>query len=136
MSDINLTEKVSVNVNTQTLSQIDMLVDNGFFSNRSDFINHALRQELTAQRANLDRLIAQNDDSATDGKWWFFGINSLDAGRVNELYAQGATVTLSGYGVFSIDENVDEQKLFKVLQSIDVKGKVLASDNVKRHYGL
>ena len=34
-------EKVSVNMNTSTLAGIDMLVDNGYYSNRSDFINQA-----------------------------------------------------------------------------------------------
>ena len=42
----NLTEKVSVNVNTSTLAAIDLLVDNGYYSNRSDFINQALREAV------------------------------------------------------------------------------------------
>ena len=46
MSNDNLNEKVSVNINSSTLSEIDLLVDNGYSSNRSDFINHALRLAL------------------------------------------------------------------------------------------
>ena len=42
----NLTEKVSVNINTSTLAAIDMLVDHGYYSNRSDFINQALREAV------------------------------------------------------------------------------------------
>ena len=46
-------EKVSVNMNIATLSQIDLLVDKGYYSNRSDFINQSVRQALgqTAKRA-------------------------------------------------------------------------------------
>ena len=46
MSPDTYTEKVSVNINTSTLSTIDLLVDNGYYSNRSDFINQAVRSEL------------------------------------------------------------------------------------------
>ena len=46
MTNENLTEKVSVNINSSTLSGIDLLVDNGYYSNRSDFINQALREGL------------------------------------------------------------------------------------------
>ena len=42
----NLTEKVSVNINTSTLAAIDLLVDNGHYFNRSDFINQALREAI------------------------------------------------------------------------------------------
>lgn len=42
MTNEQLSEKTSVNINTATLSSIDILVDNGYYSNRSDFINQAL----------------------------------------------------------------------------------------------
>ena len=46
MSPETYTEKVSVNINTSSWSSIDLLVDNGYYSNRSDFINQAVRAEL------------------------------------------------------------------------------------------
>ena len=50
------TEKVSVNMNIGTLSQIDILVDNGFYSNRSDFINQAVREALKDKQHNISFL--------------------------------------------------------------------------------
>ena len=50
-------EKVSVNINTASLSTIDLLVDSGHYSNRSDFINQAVRAELQRQQSTTDRLI-------------------------------------------------------------------------------
>ena len=47
------TEKVSVNINIGTLSQIDLLVDQGFFSNRSDFINQAVREYLNGKQEQI-----------------------------------------------------------------------------------
>ena len=57
MANETYSEKVSVNINSSTLSNIDLLVDNGYYSNRSDFINHALRVALQQQQSTLDRII-------------------------------------------------------------------------------
>lgn len=50
MSGENSSEKVSVNMNVSILSAIDLLVDGGYYSNRSDFINQAVREALSSSR--------------------------------------------------------------------------------------
>lgn len=62
MRNENLSEKVSVNINTSTLSEIDLLIDSGYYSNRSDFINQALREGLQKHRNTLDRIIQKNSE--------------------------------------------------------------------------
>ena len=57
MSNESFSEKVSVNINSSTLSSIDLLVDNGYYSNRSDFINQALREGLQKHQNTIDRII-------------------------------------------------------------------------------
>ena len=52
------------------------------------------------------------------------------------MYAEGERITVTGYGVFSIDKNCDEEKLFAVIESINHRGKVICSQSVKEHYGL
>ncbi|MBR4034712.1 MAG: hypothetical protein IKJ04_07875, partial [Clostridia bacterium] len=74
MANENLNEKVSVNINTSTLSEIDLLVDNGYYSNRSDFINHALRLALKEDRSTIDRIIEKNTKSAGKESNWFIGL--------------------------------------------------------------
>ena len=59
-------EKVSVNINTATLSSIDLLVDNGYYSNRSDFINQAVRAELQRQQSVTERIIRREEKAAKD----------------------------------------------------------------------
>ena len=77
----NYTEKVSVNMNAATLSAIDLLVDGGYYSNRSDFINQAVREGLQRQQSTVDRLIARQEKrSGDDG--WFLGVFGLTASDV------------------------------------------------------
>ena len=135
MTTENLSEKVSVNINSSTLSQIDLLVDNGYYSNRSDFINQALRDTLRQQQSTLDRIIAQHASPARKDPW-FVGLFGLMAADVEEMSKQGGGFTVSGYGVLTIDGKVEDEKLFAVVQSIHVKGRVICSKAVKEHYGL
>lgn len=136
MSNENLNEKVSVNINSSTLSEIDLLVDNGYYSNRSDFINHALRLALKEERSTLNRIIDKNTKASGKGSAWAIGIYGYTAKEIEEMYADGERITVTGYGVFSIDKNCDEEKLFAVIESINHRGKVICTQSVKEHYGL
>ena len=135
MANENFSEKVSVNINTSTLSNIDILVDNGYYSNRSDFINQAVREGLQKHQATLDRIIDKHMD-AENPHCWFVGVCNLDAAYIESAKKKGRTLTYTGYGVLVIDKDVDEEMLFAVVQSIKLKGKVICSKSIKNHYGL
>ena len=45
------TEKITINLGFVDLGRIDLLVQEGFYSNRSDFIRTAIRNQLDALRA-------------------------------------------------------------------------------------
>ncbi len=128
----NLNEKVSVNINPATLSQIDLLVDKGYYSNRSDFINQALRDELQKYASVFEQV---KQEKAV-GETWFLGISNLDNRTLQNAKAQGKTFPVAGYGVLVLDENIDEELLFEVVETIKVRGKVICSPAVKTHYGL
>ena len=130
------TEKVSVNINTSTLSAIDLLVDNGYYSNRSDFINQAVRSELQRQQSTVDHIIRRNEQKTGQEHGWFIGIYGITARDVEEMCAQGESTDITGYGLLIIHEGCDEEKLFACVKSIEIRGKVNASATVKAHYGL
>lgn len=136
MANENLSEKVSVNINSSTLSSIDLLVDNGYYSNRSDFINQALRREIDQQQRTIDRIIEQNTRVSARDDNWFVGLYGLEDGYIRELHEQGRTITLRGYGVLSISSKVEPEMLYQVVKSITVKGRTIANEEIKQHYGL
>ncbi len=136
MSPETYSEKVSVNINTSTLSSIDLLVDNGYYSNRSDFINQAVRAELQRQQSVTERLIRRNEREAEDEYSWFLGIFGITPKMIEESYEKKECMDVTGYGLLIIHEGCDEDKLFQVIRSIDVRGRVKASASVKKHYGI
>ena len=136
MANESYSEKVSVNINSSTLSSIDLLVDNGYYSNRSDFINQALRNTLQQQQSTLDRIIEKKEASGTEENPWFIGVCGLLPSDINRWYGEEKQIVYSGYGILVIDESCDEEKLFATIKKINVKGKVFCSDAVKKHYGI
>ena len=153
MANEMYSEKVSVNMNSATLASIDLLVDNGYYSNRSDFINQAVRESLRGHRSDIDRIVEKNESMATyeNGNWkvsakaseemragehWFFGASGITRREVEDLHAAGEKLRLKGYGVLVVDQGCEEEMLYSVVEEIKVRGKVCASDAVKKHYGL
>lgn len=56
MYNENLVKKVSVNINSSTLSSIDVWVDNGYYSNRSDFINQTITESIKDKQEIISAL--------------------------------------------------------------------------------
>lgn len=129
----NNSEKVSVNINVATLSAIDLLVDHGYYSNRSDFINQALRDSLHQNQSTIDRLVETKQKQQDT---WFLGIMGYTAADIEKFYQTGDTLDIRGYGMLVLDKKCDEEKLFAVVKSIQVKGKVICSPSVKNYYKL
>ena len=126
------TEKVSVNMNIGTLSQIDLLVDQGFYSNRSDLINQAVREYLNTKQEKI-RAEEENYD-----KWdffWFMGIRVMLENELEAVKKQGRQKEIRGYGMLIIDESLDDL-VMETISTIRVKGKVKCSDRLKKHYQL
>ena len=136
MANENLSEKVSVNINTSTLSSIDLLVDNGYYSNRSDFINQALRESLQKHRNTIDRIIDTKTQSHRQSpNQWFLGVYGLEKQEIEAAKSRGEQIEIKGYGVLVIDDRIDEKTMFEVVREIKVKGKVVCGKHIKEHYG-
>ncbi len=125
-------EKVSVNMNIGTLSQIDLLVDQGFYSNRSDFINQAVREYLNQKQ---ERINEEKEKYDKKNYIWFLGIYSLRSQELLQIKENGGTKRITGYGMLYIDERLDPL-VRETISEIRVKGKILCSDALKEHYAL
>ncbi|MBQ6798192.1 MAG: hypothetical protein IJP11_03030 [Oscillospiraceae bacterium] len=137
MANENLSEKVSVNMNVSTLSNIDLLVDNGYYSNRSDFINQAVRERLQSHQRTIDRIIDREiKDEGKPISSWFVGVYDIRREFVEESKAKGKTASVTGYGVLIVNDDVDEEMLYEVVTSIKIKGKIICRPSIKQHYGL
>ena len=125
-------EKVSVNMNVGTLSQIDLLVDLGYYSNRSDFINQSVRQVLDQKQAMIENE-TQRRKEYNGG--WFCGIYAFSEEELLRAKELGKKIKLSGYGLVVIDRKLDDLAI-ETIESIHVKGKLIASQKLKIHFSM
>ena len=123
-------EKVSVNMNIATLSQIDLLVDKGYYSNRSDFINQSVRQALNEKSSVIEEMSKQQN--ALDFRW-FIGVMSLEKEELLKAKENRIKIKIKGYGLLGIDSELDDLVIENV-ESIAVKGKVICSDRIRKHF--
>ena len=123
-------EKVSVNMNIATLSQIDLLVDKGYYSNRSDFINQSVRQALNEKKSVIEEMSKLQND--LDFRW-FIGVISLEKEELLKAKENRVKIKIKGYGLLGIDSELDGLVIENV-ESIAVKGKVICSDKIKKHF--
>ena len=98
------TEKLTLNVGYVDLGKIDLLVREGFYSNRSDFIRTAIRNQLSVQSAELERVVVRHT----------FDVGLRDFSRA-ELEAKRLTGELAA----------------ATIESITVLGTLQASPEVK-----
>ena len=59
MAEVDKSEKITVNVGMVDLGQIDLLVNEGFYANRTDFIRTAIRRQLESRSTAVNRTIAR-----------------------------------------------------------------------------
>ena len=123
-------EKVSVNMNVGTLSQIDLLVDLGYYSNRSDFINQSVRQALDQKQSVIENETRKQRESNED---WFIGIYGFTEDQLRHAKEKGKKIRVRGYGVVVIDKKLDDLAL-EVIERIDIKGKIIASPRIRDRF--
>ena len=124
------TEKVSVNMNVGTLSQIDLLVDLGYYSNRSDFINQSVRQTLDQKHAVIENESSRQRENNSD---WFIGIYAFSEEQLLRAKEKGKKIRLSGYGLVVVDERLEDLAL-ETIESIDIRGRIIASSRIRERF--
>lgn len=123
-------EKVSVNMNVGTLSRIDLLVDLGYYSNRSDFINQSVRQALDQKQSIIENEVQRHRESSSA---WFVGIYAVTEEQLVRAKETGKKLKISGYGMIVIDKRLDDLAL-EAIERIDIRGKILASPKIRERF--
>lgn len=130
--EISGLEKVTINLGVVDLGYIDLLVNNGYYSNRTDFIKNAIRKAIAEQQDSIDELInAKKKETSL-----IVGITVLTEKEIDKKIVSHETVDLTVVGLLVIPAGINDEKIFKVCQSIKVFGAVKCSDNIKKYYQL
>jgi Arc/MetJ-type ribon-helix-helix transcriptional regulator len=123
MGDAEKTEKITINVGLVDLGQIDLLVEEGFFANRTDFIRAAIRTQLASRAAAVEQGVAR--------RTLVLGTEHFTRARLEDLRTAGTTVQIRVLGLATIADDVSPELALQTISSVEVLGAFRASAEVK-----
>lgn len=116
-------EKITVNLGCVDLGQIDLLVQEGFYANRSDFIRTATRNQLAVHGDSVRQAAARKTLS--------LGVLHVTESELLALKAAGETLDIRVLGLATIHPSVTPDLALATISSITVLGALHASAAVK-----
>lgn len=117
------TEKITINLGYVDLGHIDLMVQEGFYSNRTDFIRTAIRNQLERHADVVRRSVERK---SLDLGLRHYGREDLEAAR-----AAGQMLHIQVLGLASIARDVTPELARDTIASITVLGALQASPAVK-----
>ena len=116
-------EKVTINLGYIDLGQIDLLVAEGFYGNRSDFIRAAIRQQLARHGEVVGQAVAR--------RTLVLGLQRFEAADLRAVQAAGERLRIRVLGLAVIADDVSAELALATIESIQVLGAFHASPAVR-----
>lgn len=116
-------DKVTVNVGLVDLAQLDLLVDEGFYSNRTDFVRTAIRNQLQVHADAIRQTVTR--------KRYVMGMYRYSSRELAQLVAQGQQLEIHVLGLAVIEDDVDPALAQQAIASIQVLGAFIAPPAVR-----
>jgi Arc/MetJ-type ribon-helix-helix transcriptional regulator len=116
-------EKITINLGYVDLGHIDLLVQEAFYSNRTDFIRTAIRNQLATHGEVLKQGAARRS--------MVLGLQRYTREDLERVRAAGEQLHIHVLGLATIDDDVRPQLALQAIASIVVLGALRASPAVK-----
>ena len=116
-------EKITINMGPVDLGQIDLLVREGFYQNRTDFIRTAIRNQLNTHAEAVRQTVAR--------KTLVLGLQHYTRHDLEAVRAAGETLEIKVLGLVSIADDVSPELALETIASMEVLGAFRASPAVK-----
>ena len=116
-------EKITINLGFVDLGHIDLLVQEGFYSNRTDFIRAAIRNQLDRQNDAVKQSVARRQLD--------LGMRQYSRKDLEAAQRAGETIHIQVLGLAVIAADVSPELARKTIASIHVLGALQARPDVK-----
>jgi Arc/MetJ-type ribon-helix-helix transcriptional regulator len=117
-------EKITINLGQIDLGQIDLLVNEGFYSNRTDLIRTAIRNQLNTHADVVKQTVARRS--------LVLGLHYYSKADLEAAVQAGERLQIQVLGMASIAPDVTAELALAAIESIFVLGTLQASIAVKK----
>src|SRR5512143_1828388 len=111
MSD---TEKITINMSAVDLGKVDLLVQEGLYSNRTDFIRTAIRNLLDKHNLEIQQSVTRHA--------FAIGMMRYDCSEFEKFQQAGKKLSINIIGMLSLDKDISPELADAVVESIHVMG--------------
>ena len=123
MAEVEKSEKITINLGLVDLGQIDLLVSEGFYANRTEFIRSAIRRQLELRSRAVDSTVAR--------RTLVLGAQHYSKQDLEELRAAGRTIDLRVLGLATLADDVTPELALATIARVEVLGAFRAPRAVK-----
>ena len=132
-------EKLTINLPPIELGRIDLLVEAGYYNNRTEFIRSAIRKTLDSHQDYIDSQLkhfkeTSEESNAADKKHhstFSMGVISIGRYHFERALAKGKKISIHVVGLLNIEKDVTPELILKTVESLRVYGALKASPEVK-----
>lgn len=117
------TEKITINMSAVDLGKVELLVQEGLYSNRTDFIRTAIRNQLDRHNFEIQQSVTRHS--------YVIGVLVYDRADLEKIKLKGEKLDLKVIGLLRLDKNITPELACEVIESIQFRGIFQASDAVK-----
>jgi Arc/MetJ-type ribon-helix-helix transcriptional regulator len=116
-------EKITINLGYVDLGHVDLLVHEGFYSNRTDFIRTAIRNQLDRHNDSVKQSVVRHKLE--------LGLRRYSREDLEAVQAAGETLHIQVLGLASIADDVSAELALRTIASIHVLGALHASPTLR-----
>jgi Arc/MetJ-type ribon-helix-helix transcriptional regulator len=116
-------EKITINLGLVDLGQIDLLVQECFYANRTDFIRTAIRNQLAVHAEAVRQTVVRKE--------LVLGLQHYTRRDLEAVRASGEMLEIRVLGLASIADDVPPELALATIDSVVVLGAFRASPDVK-----
>ena len=116
-------EKITINMSVVDLGKIDLLVSEGFYSNRTDFIRTAIRNQLMRHDDDVKKTCVRRSLTV--------GVHIFTRDGLEKFYEKGEKVSALTVGQLIIKDDVSPELAEATIESVRIYGSFKANKAVK-----
>jgi Arc/MetJ-type ribon-helix-helix transcriptional regulator len=117
------TEKITINMAAVDLGKVDLLVQEGLYSNRTDFIRTAIRAQVEKHTFEIQQSVMRHS--------YVVGVLSYSRGDLEKRKQKGERLSISVVGMLHLHDDIPADLAAEVIEHVQVRGMFAASDPVK-----
>lgn len=133
-------EKITINLPPVEIARMDILIEAGYYPNRTEFIRTAVRRTLDVHQdfisKKIDSIVSPPEGEmkpdVVSRRVWGVGVIGLGRDVLERAVAQGEKVSIHVVGMLIVNDDITPDLVEKAVESVKIYGILRASPKVRK----